>query len=290
MTRLGDIAELVRLPAALTVPGDIFAGAAAAGWPLGRRTVALPAASACLYWAGMALNDYADRDLDAEERPERPVPSGRVSPNEALAVAGILTAAGLTAAGLAGGRDSLRVAVPLAASVWAYDLVLKSTPAGPPAMAMARVLDVLLGAGGRRMQAALPAAATLGLHTLAVTALSRDEVHGSAGPAAAAVTLAGTGAAAAAAVFAGPARPGVLAQLSSGALAAAYAAQVGRAQLDAVREPSAAKVRTATGAGILGMVPLQAALTARARAVPVAAALVAAFPIARALARKMSPT
>jgi len=28
----------------------------------------------------MALNDYADRDLDAVERPERPIPSGRVSP------------------------------------------------------------------------------------------------------------------------------------------------------------------------------------------------------------------
>ena len=121
--RLGDLAELVRLPAVLTVPGDTLAGAAAAGWPLGRRTWALPIASACLYWAGMALNDYADRDLDAVERPERPIPSGRVLPRQALALAAGLTAAGVGTAAAAGGRRALRVAVPLAATVWAYDLV-----------------------------------------------------------------------------------------------------------------------------------------------------------------------
>ena len=34
-TRLADLVELVRAPAALTVPGDVLAGAAAAGWPAG---------------------------------------------------------------------------------------------------------------------------------------------------------------------------------------------------------------------------------------------------------------
>src|SRR6185503_15901302 len=70
-----------------------------------------------------------------------------------------------------------RVAVPLAATVWAYDLALKSTAAGPVAMAAARTLDVLLGAGGAR--SAAPAALTVGAHTLGITALSRGEVHGS---------------------------------------------------------------------------------------------------------------
>ncbi|MEU4378387.1 hypothetical protein [Micromonospora echinofusca] len=53
MPRLADLAELVRAPAALSVPGDVVAGAAAAG-TLGRRTPALAAASVLLYWAGMA--------------------------------------------------------------------------------------------------------------------------------------------------------------------------------------------------------------------------------------------
>ena len=35
--------------------------------------------------AGMALNDYADREIDAVERPGRPIPSGRVTPEFALA-------------------------------------------------------------------------------------------------------------------------------------------------------------------------------------------------------------
>ena len=53
-------AELVRAPAAFSVPGDVVAGAAAVGG-LGRRTPLLALSSVCLYWAGMAANDWADR-------------------------------------------------------------------------------------------------------------------------------------------------------------------------------------------------------------------------------------
>ena len=74
-----DLAELVRAPAALSVPGDVVAGAAAAGAPL-RHAPGLAGASVLLYWAGMAANDWADRALDAVERPERPIPSGRIPP------------------------------------------------------------------------------------------------------------------------------------------------------------------------------------------------------------------
>jgi len=77
-----DVVELVRAPAALSVPGDVLAGATAAG-TLGPRTAALAAASVCLYWAGMAANDWADRELDARERPERPIPSGTNSSRRA---------------------------------------------------------------------------------------------------------------------------------------------------------------------------------------------------------------
>src|SRR5579859_1612206 len=98
MPSLPDLAELVRAPAALSVPGDALAGAAAAG-ALATRTAGLCAASVCLYWAGMAANDWADRELDAKERPERPVPSGRISPQTALGVAAGLSVAGLALAG-----------------------------------------------------------------------------------------------------------------------------------------------------------------------------------------------
>lgn len=282
-----DLAELVRMPAALTVPGDVLAGASATGWPLGRRSWAMPVSSICLYWAGMALNDYADRDLDGVERPERPIPSGRVRPGQALVLASGLTVAGLGTAALVGGRRSLRVAAPLAGVVWAYDLLLKDTVLGPVAMAAARALDVLLGAGAELRPAALPAVA-MAAHTGGVTALSRGEVHG-AHPATAAAATAGTAVTAAVVALAGTGRP-TWSSVLRAALAAGYAANVGRPQAAAVSNPDAATVRRATGAGIRGMIPLQSALAARAGSVRTALAVLAAGPVARAASRVVSPT
>ncbi|MGW5158644.1 hypothetical protein ACWEPN_24475, partial [Nonomuraea wenchangensis] len=68
--------ELVRAPAALSVPGDTMAGAAAAGR---RPAPGLALASVLMYWSGMALNDWSDRETDAVERPERPIPSVKAS-------------------------------------------------------------------------------------------------------------------------------------------------------------------------------------------------------------------
>lgn len=286
-----DLVELVRLPAALTVPGDSLAGAATAGWPLGGRSWLMPAASACLYWAGMALNDYADRDLDAVERPERPIPSGRVAPARALGIAGGLTAAGLGLAAAAGGRRAMAVAVPLAGAVWTYDLVAKTSALGPVVMAGARGLDVLLGATGQ-LRAGVAPALTVAAHTVGVTTLSRGEVHGSHRRIAAAVAAnTMTIAAATAAPVGGPTRGrGRRARVATALLGAAYAATVGRAQLRAAQSPDAATVRSATGSGVRGAIPLQAALTARAGAVPTAVGLVAMGPGARAAARVVSTT
>ncbi len=138
-------AELLRISALFTVPGDALAGAAAVGLRPNRSTALAVGASLCLYMSGMALNDWADREEDARDRPHRPIPSGRISPPAALTAAAGLTLAGLTLSAHAG-RRSLAVATALAATVWSYDLHLKHTPAGPLAMATARSLDLLLGA------------------------------------------------------------------------------------------------------------------------------------------------
>ncbi|WP_443063156.1 SCO3242 family prenyltransferase [Streptomyces sp. NBC_00483] len=202
--------ELLRLPALLTVPGDALDGAAATGSRPTRGTFLAVGASVSLYAAGMALNDWADRDEDARDRPHRPLPSGRIRPAHALAAAGALTGAGLALACRAG-RTTGAVATALAATVWAYDLRLKGTAAGPPAMGTARALDLLMGAAATRpagapgpLPQALTAAATLAAHTTAVTTVSRNETQGGSvtGP----LTALATGTAIAAALLAPRAR------------------------------------------------------------------------------------
>src|SRR5262245_66140197 len=104
MTRLLPYAQLVRLPNVFTALADICLGALATGLLAERwRTFALLLpASACLYCAGMVWNDVFDFDQDKRERPFRPLPSGRVSRGAAVRLGGVLLAAGVCFAGLAG--------------------------------------------------------------------------------------------------------------------------------------------------------------------------------------------
>ncbi|WP_280874695.1 SCO3242 family prenyltransferase [Streptomyces pseudovenezuelae] len=309
-------AELLRLPALFTVPGDALAGAAATAGTPNSRTLLAIGSSLCLYEAGMALNDWADQDEDAAERPHRPLPSGRIHPTAALSAACLLTGAGLALAARAG-RPALAVAAPLAATVWAYDLTLKHTAAGPPAMAAARSLDLLLGAAATsgRVHEALPSAALLGTHTLAVTTVSRRETTGgsplpplaalattalltrlltrrpSPGPREAAThDLPGTGT-----DTAPPARTGDHASRSFAdtlrlAMAATYAATAGRRYFHAALNPSPPLTQRAVGGGIRATIPLQAALTARSGAGPTAVLIAALAPLGRRFARKVSVT
>jgi len=48
--------------------------------------------------ASMTINDYYDRDIDAINEPQRPIPSGLVKPVNALAFAAVLTVVGFVAA------------------------------------------------------------------------------------------------------------------------------------------------------------------------------------------------
>ncbi len=289
VAQLAALVELVRAPAALTVPGDTIAGAAIVGRRLDPASVGLAAASICLYWGGMALNDMADRDVDAVERPHRPIPSGRVTPRTAFALATGLTAAGIGIAGLAGGPPALIVAVPLAATVWVYDLALKSTPLGPAAMATARALDVMLGAGPHHSRRCLPAALVVAGHTYVVTELSRREVQGS-GQTLPKVTLVATTLVILATAAVTRRRSTRLHQIAGMGLLGAYAGTFGAAQAAVVRDPGARHVQQAVGAGILGLVPLQAAITACSGRLRAAGALALLFPVARTLARRVSPT
>lgn len=78
--------ELSRPPNLFTVPGDVLAGASMALITKNEMPLILPSLiiSLSLYISGLILNDFFDRKIDSIERPNRPIPSGRVFPNTAL--------------------------------------------------------------------------------------------------------------------------------------------------------------------------------------------------------------
>jgi hypothetical protein len=277
---MSDLADLVRLPAVLSVPGDALLGAAAGG---SRRGNLLAVSSAALYAGGMALNDWSDRLVDGLERPTRPIPSGRVPAARARAVATGLLAGGVVSTRLLGGRRALRVAVPLAASVVAYDTRAKAGPRGPAVMAACRGLDVLLGASPGRLLPAVPVAAVVAAHTANVTTLSQHEVDGASPEVVRRATVA------AAVLALGPAVLAARRRSAVGVLAAgAYAYQCLPALRVAGRNPAAAQ--RAVGANVLGIVPLQAGLLAAAGAPRRGAVVLALLPLARRLAARRRVT
>jgi len=137
---------LLRPPNVFTAIADPFAGLVLARPPgpvsgdPGRWCIA---ASACLYLGGIALNDYFDREVDAVERPERPIPSGAVPPAVAAGIGAGLLAAGIALAGLAGG-PAITVAAVLALAILLYDALLKGTKAGFLTMGVCRGLNFSL--------------------------------------------------------------------------------------------------------------------------------------------------
>ena len=150
--------QLMRLPTVFTALADIFCGYCAShrGITLADFTTKpsfawLLLTSAGLYLSGMVLNDVFDARLDAVERPDRPIPSGRISRMAAALLGAALMAVGLCSAGMAdhaAGPDSrsLQVAALIAIAVIAYNAVLKKTILGPAGMAACRFLNITLGA------------------------------------------------------------------------------------------------------------------------------------------------
>ena len=169
--------RLVRAPAVFSALGDPLAGLLLDDEPLNARHAArLSAASAMIYLAGMALNDLADREEDARERPERPIPSGAISPRTAALVGSSLLLGGVLAAGRAGARWT---GPALAAMVVAYDFQLKhSTTLGPIAMGACRGLSLLLGAEASRdgvTRRGAEGALLLGAYVAGLTLIARSE-------------------------------------------------------------------------------------------------------------------
>ena len=172
--------ELLRPPNVVTAIADVLAGYAVAGRARPQALPWLVGGSVCLYAGGVVLNDFFDRGVDAIERPERPIPSGRVSTVRAAAIGAVLLLAGVIAATMAS-PVSAGVAVAIASFVLLYDVRAKRHAiAGPVCMGVCRGLNLLLGvsADTAALQARWPIGLFSVVYIAAVTTVSRGEVHG----------------------------------------------------------------------------------------------------------------
>ena len=180
------VLRLIRPPNVFTAFADAVAGLLilrGLGIAIPGHAFAIVLASGCLYLAGIVLNDVFDRDIDARERPRRPIPSGDVSLSFATALGASLMIAGIAIAFWVGSSAGC-VALALAACILLYDAGLKRTRIGPLVMGACRSLDVALAIStGLALGADWPAIAiaaplTLGAYVAALTYIARDEVDG----------------------------------------------------------------------------------------------------------------
>jgi 4-hydroxybenzoate polyprenyltransferase len=187
MAALRDYLQLMRFPAVFTAMADIILGFMLNHERLDEAPVDLIfllIASSCLYLAGMVFNDVFDRQVDLRERPNRPIPSGRVPLTSAVAVGGVLVLGGIAAAANVG-IHSLTVAGFLTLCIFLYDGFAKQTVLGPVVMGGCRFLNIILGAsaqerafmvwGGTLQFPQMWIATGLGIYIAGVTWFARQE-------------------------------------------------------------------------------------------------------------------
>ena len=259
--------QLARPANVVTAWADVLAGSAAAGavalvQPVYGEAGSLPwllLATTGLYSGGVILNDVFDAKLDATERPERPIPSGRI-PRHRAALFGTL----MLLIGIWGGfRSSLEaglIAVSIALLATVYDAWAKHhILAGPLAMGLCRAGNLLLGVA--YIPALLPSLWYLGaipiVYIGAITLISQQEVEGGNR------TTAWLALALVAITFAG------LPFLATNTpfwqwlpFWLGWGLFVGRAFFQAAQHPTPQRVMKAVKTGVIGLIPLNAALAA----------------------------
>jgi 4-hydroxybenzoate polyprenyltransferase len=159
-------------------------------WPsFSRNYLPLFGASAALYLAGMALNDFADRAEDSEIRPGRPIPSGQVSVRGALLCGIVLVLIGIGLATLVSMTAMIRAAVLVAAIVLYNFRAKKDGVLGPITLGWCRFLNIQLGMTGSPAFASYVGVAAIheapwavplavGVYAAGLTAFSRQEERG----------------------------------------------------------------------------------------------------------------
>lgn len=174
--------QLIRPANIITAWADILAGFAASGaiLPNNPDLAWLLLATTGLYGGGVVFNDVFDARLDKEERPERPIPSGRASRRGAIWLGIVLLVMGIMAAARVS-LLSMGIAFGVAVAALLYDAISKhNILTGPLNMGCCRGGNLLLGMSivpeilvQRWWLALLPI-----VYIAAITAISQGEVKG----------------------------------------------------------------------------------------------------------------
>ena len=138
----------------------------------------LVAALSAFYAAGMVWNDVVDRELDAAAKPERPIPSGRISVEAARVFGSALFALGLGLLLASPHASAVLPGLALVALIAVYDRYHKAHPLTVLAMAGCRVGVFVVSAWA--LTGGVPGAVWIGaaasfVHTLLVTVVARVE-------------------------------------------------------------------------------------------------------------------
>jgi 4-hydroxybenzoate polyprenyltransferase len=156
--------------------------------------VHLAAGLCALYLVGLVLNDLFDLATDRRERPNRPLPSGRIAPWQAMLAAIVLLVAGV---GLLRSVSRAPVLVglisALVAAIVLYDLLHRRVAVAVVLPAICRGLAVLIAAaatfpatafedrwlpiGGLELAVVLVPASVVAIFVLAVSVVARREVE-----------------------------------------------------------------------------------------------------------------
>lgn len=178
--------QLMRPANLVTAIADIMAGLSIAKFvfstdSLSLQTIFLLSLSTVgLYGGGVVFNDVFDAELDAIERPERAIPSGKVSKQSATLLGSILLVLGIFCAFLVS-FESMIIAIVVAILALVYDKIGKHHAfIGPINMGLCRGGNLLLGMSV--IVSSLQDWWWIGivpvLYIAAITMISRGEVHG----------------------------------------------------------------------------------------------------------------
>ncbi|WP_045052696.1 UbiA-like protein EboC [Aliterella atlantica] len=178
--RIWAYLQIIRPANIVTAWADILTGFAVTSLDNPLPLAWLLLATTGLYGGGVVFNDVFDAELDAQERPERPIPTGRASIRGATILGSSLLIVGVVAAAQVSLFSAL-IAASIALAALVYDAWNKHHPIlGPLNMGCCRGGNLLLGMSAFPLLvrecwflALIPI-----LYIAAITAISRGEVHG----------------------------------------------------------------------------------------------------------------